>query len=448
MAIIDQYEDKFIKTPSFTDETTVLVINDTRYLGEPGYVNEPERLWLGMSLYGPDNFDELTMGLPFVEIDLALWGTRVEWNILEHQVTIRKMLSNLTNSDVYVYAKGLENGIEYIHWHKCNITLLNTGALPIYTVEPNYVVNDSLTKTLAGNSNTIICYVTDVTINFTAEAQKNGAIYGYSIKNGSQTDYEAVLYNPSSVNGSITFTNSDSPTFEVTVEDSRGYSSTSSIEVPNFIEYFFPTCRIKAQTPSATGGATKITAEGIAFNGSFGSKSNTISLQCRYKTSGGSWSSWYTMTATRSGTGYNASTNITGLDYQSTYIFEGRIIDAITTVTSSQVYARAIPIFDWGEEDFNFNVPVNINNTTLNMNDETILRHTGASTNNTVLSASGGHIYIRPGGTSDTTGEIKISPQGNIEIKGNLTIPDGCDLIINGYSLLDALETLDRMSII
>jgi hypothetical protein len=58
------------------------------------------------------------------------------------------------------------------------------------------------------------------------------------------------------------------------------------------------------------------------------------------------------------------------------------------------------------------------------MNGETVLRH-NADANNTVLSASGGHIYIRPKGTDDTSGETIVYPDGRIKFGGEVTFADG-----------------------
>ena len=65
------------------------------------------------------------------------------------------------------------------------------------------------------------------------------------------------------------------------------------------------------------------------------------------------------------------------------------------------------------------------------MNNETILRHNHQA-NNLVVSSSGGFIYFRPKGTDDTSAEIKFTPQGNIELAG--------DIIINGKSLKSLLN--------
>ena len=51
---------------------------------------------------------------------------------------------------------------------------------------------------------------------------------------------------------------------------------------------------------------------------------------------------------------------MTGLDYQTTYTFQARIVDSIETVTTNEISVKAAPVFDWGQDDFNFNVPVTI----------------------------------------------------------------------------------------
>jgi hypothetical protein len=58
------------------------------------------------------------------------------------------------------------------------------------------------------------------------------------------------------------------------------------------------------------------------------------------------------------------------------------------------------------------------------MHGETIIRHS-ETTNNTVLSASNGNIYIRPGGTDDTSGETIFYGNGNVKFNGTVTFADG-----------------------
>ena len=58
------------------------------------------------------------------------------------------------------------------------------------------------------------------------------------------------------------------------------------------------------------------------------------------------------------GNSYTAQAELTGLDYQQAYTFQARAIDQLGAVNSVEYTARAMPVFDWGEQDFQFHVPV------------------------------------------------------------------------------------------
>ena len=58
--------------------------------------------------------------------------------------------------------------------------------------------------------------------------------------------------------------------------------------------------------------------------------------------------------------GYSKTITISNLDYRKSYRVSATVKDAIGTVTSESKTFQAIPIFDWGQNDFNFNVPVSI----------------------------------------------------------------------------------------
>lgn len=51
----------------------------------------------------------------------------------------------------------------------------------------------------------------------------------------------------------------------------------------------------------------------------------------------------------------------------------------------------------------------------------TVIRWTGNSYNNLVISSTGGTMYLRPNGTSSETGEVSIDTSGNIKAKGGIT---------------------------
>ena len=74
------------------------------------------------------------------------------------------------------------------------------------------------------------------------------------------------------------------------------------------------------------------------------------------------------MSVSKSGNTYTATADLTGLDYQSHYTFEARAADEIyngTTeplVVSQERRVKTTPVFDWGENEFSFHVPVTMDN--------------------------------------------------------------------------------------
>lgn len=230
----------------------------------------------------------------------------------------------------------------------------------------------------------------------------------------------------------------ESGTFLFSVTDSRGLTTTTTV-TKNVIEYVKPTCyqELAIEITGETGATIGLTIRGNYYNGSFGLVDNTLKLEVRHTQNDGTMGDWVDLTDglipvfdTEKKT-YELHVSISGFTYSMAYEFQCRATDKLNTVISSMYKVKMMPVFDWGENDFNFNVPINIEGETIGLHGETVIRH-GKDTNNTVLSGSGGHIYLRPGGTTDTSSEVRITSQGNVEIKG--------DIILNGTSLLTILE--------
>lgn len=214
----------------------------------------------------------------------------------------------------------------------------------------------------------------------------------------------------------------ESGTFKFTVRDARNYTATKTVE-EELIPYVKLTCNI--WRIEATGdGTIKVGIGGDIFSQSFGRVRNTLKISYRVKEGNGEFGEWQSIDYLNEDETYEVTVTLEGLDYRKTYTFEAMAEDKLMTVVSKQLPVRAIPVYDWGRDDFNVNV-------NFNMNHQTILRH-NHNANNLVVSSSGGFIYFRPKGTDDTSAEVKISPQGNIELTG--------DIIINGQSLKSLLK--------
>lgn len=306
--------------------------------------------------------------------------------------TLRNLIPNDKSINVRFYVRTKIGDSTF--YSSLTKTFSITNANP--TLSPTVTDSDSAMVALTGDANKLVKYYSNATFSFGAAAQKGATIKSYKVVNGSK----------SSTSSSGTLSNVESGTFTFTVTDSRGNTTTKTV-TKTLVSYIKLSVNVSGSL--STEGALSATVSGNYFNSSFGSTSNTLTCKCRYRVKGGSYNSWTTVSATKSGNTYSASFDATGLNYRKSYEVQFQVTDKIRDLTKTiTVYCE--PVFDWGPEDFNVNV-------NFNMNGETVLRH-NEDANNVVLSASGGHIYIRPQGTDNTTGEIRITSQGDIIIGG------------------------------
>lgn len=364
---INSNQVSFVKNIYFTDETQSLAVEWTKLGGFPSIGNianlYPDTIAFGMSSKAPSDFHENTMEIPFETVnpynsDGTFYAT-YQWDISKYQSNIRSMLNVYKTTEIYVYSKGTKGENEYINWALCYVSIADIDAIPIFTAEPSYVVTDSLSSGLTGDTSTIIRYVSSAKVSFACEARKQSTLKNASVKIGSKVSNIAYS-TETTASSNTTISAIDGEVFGVTVLDSRGFRTTHYVAAERYIKYFFPTCSLTVTNPTVSGGNTTLTADGLCFNGSFGSVANTITVQYRYKTTTGSYSSWKSMTVTRNGDKYTATASVSGLNYQTKYSFQARITDKITTITSIESIAKSQPVFDWGEDDFRFNVPVTV----------------------------------------------------------------------------------------
>lgn len=108
-----------------------------------------------------------------------------------------------------------------------------------------------------------------------------------------------------------------------------------------------------------------VTALGRYKDGVYFGKSNSLAVYCRYRQQGGSdWTDVGAMTITSIANGkYTASKSVSGLAYDKAYEIQAYAADAFETNYSTTRITKALPVFDWSENDFNFNVPMHINGT-------------------------------------------------------------------------------------
>jgi hypothetical protein len=110
-----------------------------------------------------------------------------------------------------------------------------------------------------------------------------------------------------------------------------------------------------AQRVDPTSGKATLNIEGNYFSGSFGATNNSLTV--KYKIDSGSY---VTVTPNISGNKYTATVSLTGMDYTKSFAFEVVVSDKLNSVTKKVVLQKGIPVFDWGENDFAFHIPVSI----------------------------------------------------------------------------------------
>ena len=120
----------------------------------------------------------------------------------------------------------------------------------------------------------------------------------------------------------------------------------------DLVPYIKLTCRASAARVDATSGAVKLSISGSYYNGSFGAADNELTL--RYRVGDGVWTS---VTPTISDNAYTAEVTVTGLTYNQSYVLTVSASDKLSTASQSLPVKKGIPVFNWGEDDFEFCVP-------------------------------------------------------------------------------------------
>ena len=221
------------------------------------------------------------------------------------------------------------------------------------TLNPTAVDSNSATTALTGNSSKFIKYYSNASVATGAQARNSATLTSQKITCGAKS--------LSSASGTINAVESGSFTFSAT--DSRGYPTTQTVN-KTLIEYIKLTCSLNAGAPTTAGVAT-LKISGNYWDGTFGAVANTLTVQYRYKAQGGSYGSWTTVSATKSNNTYNATATISGLNYQTTYVFQARAVDKLATINTDEQARRTTPIFDWSKNDFNVNGTLKVNNTNI-----------------------------------------------------------------------------------
>jgi hypothetical protein len=224
------------------------------------------------------------------------------------------------------------------------LTIVNASP----TISPTIYDTNSISIALTGDRNKLIRYYSNASVTFGASGNKGATIVSKRVECGGKT-----------LTNDGTISKVSSGTFKFTVVDSRGNTKTLSVN-KSITNYINLSCSL-SNTSFVPDGIISFKIKGNCFSGDFGTGGNTIIVSYRYKEYGGTYGNWTTVSNTVSSNTYSSSVTISGLDYRKKYVIQARVADKIDSVTTNEKTMSCIPVFDWGENDFNFNVPVTMN---------------------------------------------------------------------------------------
>ena len=203
---------------------------------------------------------------------------------------------------------------------------------------------DSATNQLTGRTDTLIRYFSTATCTISTTLNKSaGSITAKTINN------VAVSGN------TLTIPNVETGVFEFWAKDSREYHNNDK-ETRTLVPYIKLTNDAAVYRDDPTSGNATLQIEGNYYSGSFGAQENSLTVE--YKIGNGDY---IPVTPTIKDGEYSATVSLTGLDYTKAFNIEVVVKDKLDSVTKPMTLLKGIPVFDWGENDFNFNVPVTIN---------------------------------------------------------------------------------------
>lgn len=238
---------------------------------------------------------------------------------------------------------------------------------PIQMLVPPTITEVSITETnpsmmeLTGDTGFLVRFYSIVAVRAKATAHNGVGIASLTV---TCEDGKKVQADADTLQG--TLYGVESGKFTVTAVDNRGNRTEKSVSFP-MIPYVKLTCAMDNTKPNMDGTMT-IRIHGNFYQGLLGTADNSFTIiGYRYKVLGGEYSSWKPMSPTiLDGNLYTATEEVTGLDDQTTYVVQVRVQDKllnkmVCVIQTPEYKVRAIPVFDWGDSDFNVNGTLRIN---------------------------------------------------------------------------------------
>lgn len=229
-------------------------------------------------------------------------------------------------------------------------TFTATAAVALCAPTVSATCQDTNEKTLAltGNADALVRYASTASGSLSVAARNSASIKRITVA-GTEVPLNATSY---------AITNVETNKVTVTATDSRGYSTSQSIE-KTLVPYVQLTCNIlRANRPVPSSNEAQIEVSGQYFAGNFGAADNALTL--KYQNPSGDWVE-VTPTIDTAKNTYTASITVPDLDYRQAFSIPVQAEDKLFTVTNTAQIMAGVPSFYWTKEFFQLNVPLRLN---------------------------------------------------------------------------------------
>lgn len=229
----------------------------------------------------------------------------------------------------------------YLGQRSCNLMVFADPSLCAPEITA-FSVTDLNAKTVAltGDTGALVRYASLVSCRVAARGKWGAQIVSMQV-NGVEAE-----------NGEAVFPCADGGNYTLTVTDSRGFQKTASRQLP-LIPYRVLSCRADAQRTDPTADSALITLSGSCWKGNFGAAENELTVTCSVAGQAHTLTPQILDNHT-----YATQLTVFGVSYTQNYPVELTVSDGIQTVTRQLTIRKATPVFDWGEHEFRFHVPV------------------------------------------------------------------------------------------
>lgn len=300
------------------------------------------------------SFDKVADNIAYRSISKT--GNSYTFNLTTAERNVLRNGTTTANSrTVYFYLKTTIGGENYYSSSARTLTIINAEPTINPTVYDSELIEygtEANWYNPTGDTNTyFIKGWSDATYTINASAKKGATIVSQKLVCGSKN----------STTASGTIANVDSATFVFSATDSRGNTVSKTI-TKTLINYFKPTMNLEVSPPTAQG-ELEIKFSGKFFNGKLGETPNKWLLFNIHIVEDGTILEEYDIkdSLTINGNEYSYSITVPNLNYKATYNIMATGLDSLYSSAKAEQTVKLLPVFDWGKDDFQFNVPVSMN---------------------------------------------------------------------------------------